>query len=130
METLLISALSSNAIHSIYDLIKDIYNFNMNEINDSIKLIGVNDTLEIIKSILSSVTSKNRTVLITINSINNTIKEINLEFEILKNLIEHHKQKYFYYYRSIDYIYHIEKIKNFNKLLLERIDILLRILKK
>lgn len=133
METLIIGNIVHVSITNIYNLMKDIVQYNLDEINSCLEQLGVDGTLQIVTSLLEECKTEEikfkKTANTIILDIQNNINCIHSEYDNLKKLIENHTQKYLYYWRNIDYFYHIEKIKSYNKTLLSRTKILLELIK-
>lgn len=95
-----------------------------------IKDLDIKTKLNIINSFIKSMKDINLSehIIISINSINDIIKEIEKEInEINKEIIEH-KNKWFYYLRKTNNVENINKLKTSVKILDSRFDILMKLL--
>lgn len=131
METIVVSSLVGSTINSIYNLLTDIINYNLDEINNSLDNIDIHNTVQIVENLLNEIDGTHaypKTVSIVIENIHETIKKINDQLSNLNTLIINHQQKYFYRWRFLNYLFHLEKIQQYNNILSSRVSTLLNLL--
>lgn len=124
----LTSSIVSQTILNTFGLLKDIVNYNLNEINSTLESIDIQNTLKIANAILKELENTdfkhNCSIQVILVVIHETIDRINKTIQELNDLVNNHCQKYFYSWRSISYLDHIRKLKDYNFLLNERMKLL------
>ena len=100
------------------------------DIKKIIKNLDIETKLNIINSFIKSMKDINLSehIIISINSINEIIKEIEEEINDINKEIIEHKSKWFYYLRKTNNLENINKLKTSVKILDSRFDILMKLL--
>ena len=100
------------------------------DIKKIIKNLDIETKLNIINSFIKSMKDINLSehIIISINSINEIIKEIEKEINDINKEIIEHKSKWFYYLRKTNNLENINKLKKSLKILDSRFDILMKLL--
>jgi hypothetical protein len=100
------------------------------DIKKIIKNLDIETKLNIINSFIKSMKDINLSehIIISINSINEIIKEIETEINDINKEIIEHKSKWFYYLRKTNNLENINKLKTSVKILDYRFDILMKLL--
>ena len=100
------------------------------DIKKIIKNLDIETKLNIINSFIKSMKDINLSehIIISINSINEIIKEIEKEINDINKEIIEHKSKWFYYLRKTNNLENINKLKTSVKILDSRFDILMKLL--
>ena len=118
------------SIKSIHDTYSYLHSTDHNSIKESIEKLDIKDKIMIIESLLNEIkkTPIKKSVKLSTNSVGHCIEDINESLKELKARIEYHNTKYFNSWRSFNSDDIIEKLKNKNKLLDNRLDLLIKLL--
>ena len=93
--------------------------------------IDLHNKLMIIDNFTKNIPNKledNKCISMCLNSIHDSIVQINNELALINKIIEDHTLKYFYYFRKFDYYKQLTNIKIYKNILDERFDTLLKLI--
>lgn len=118
----------------IYDLIKSIISINHPIINNNIDDLDLYVKLQVINSLMNDIESnelfkKISSLNIILEKLHEIIDNIHNELKIIDDLIKQHHNKWFHYFRTLDYSNHILNLQKFKNIMDTRLNLLLDLLK-
>ena len=120
-----IRILTSSLLSGIYNLISITKDIDLQKILISTDLIH---DITIIKSFIEDLeNTKNKTILASINNLNETLKELEHTINSITNKIEYHKILWFSYFRSYDITSEKESLVFLSNQLKHRFNLLIKI---
>ena len=123
------SEVVSNTMKNIYESINGINENDIPHITDLLERLDIKKKIEITESLFKENKNiKNDTLKIALNNLHQITIKIKSELEEIGKDIEYSKTLYFQSFRTLPYMEKLEKLKNHNELLDNRLDLTIKLL--
>lgn len=123
-------------LYNLIELVSTTKKLEHNDFNTVLSELDLDFKLELIQGFLDDIgiifnhsneKRMSKTILTSLNYLNNIITNIHILINTIKEKIEYHKTKYFNYYRTLDISQDILSLKQNHNLLLSRFDLIIKI---
>lgn len=119
----------SNTMKNIHDAINGIHDNDVPHIIELLEKLDLKKKIEITQSLFKENKNiKNDTLKIALNNLHEITIKIKKELEEINNDIEYSKTLYFQSFRTMPYVEKLDKLKNHNDLLDNRLDLTIKLL--
>ena len=119
----------SNTMKNIHDSINGIHENDVPHIIELLEKLDLKKKIEITQSLFKENKNiKNDTLKIALNNLHEITIKIKKELEEINNDIEYSKTLYFQSFRTMPYVEKLDKLKNHNDLLDNRLDLTIKLL--
>ena len=119
----------SNTMKNIHDAINGIHENDVPHIIELLEKLDLKKKIEITQSLFKENKNiKNDTLKIALNNLHEITIKIKKELEEINNDIEYSKTLYFQSFRTMPYVEKLDKLKNHNDLLDNRLDLTIKLL--
>ena len=119
----------SNTMKNIHDSINGIHENDVPHILELLEKLDLKKKIEITQSLFKENKNiKNDTLKIALNNLHEITIKIKKELEEINNDIEYSKTLYFQSFRTMPYVEKLDKLKNHNDLLDNRLDLTIKLL--
>lgn len=101
------------------------------KINETLEMIDIEHKIKVIKSLVNDLSNNKElpeSITYAIIGVQDTLDIIHSELLCIQDRVKNHKQKWFYYWRSINAKISLKKIESQIKILSERTEVLLKLL--
>lgn len=113
---------------SIYTVMYGLVDTKYPEIEKVLTELDIKAQIISIESLIANIKDINDTVHLLLNYLHQIICDINDDLTKINFSIKSHKKKYFYKWRTPDYVPYLKKLKNDHKVLEKRLSMLIRVL--
>ena len=120
----------SDSTDKLYTTLKNLFDYNCHFLKEKLEEFDLEVKLEIINSYIKDIeTTENNSIKICLKYIKEIIEIINKELEDIKKIMDEHKNKWFYNWRTANYSKNLNNLSAHIEILNSRLDLFFKITK-
>ena len=121
----------SDVTTNIYNLLYNIVDNRDPVLDKTIEELDIKVQIQTINSMINNITPELKTeaISLSLHHLHDIICKIREDLKIISNILIQHSEKYFSYFRSVDYKRELKELKNHKKILDTRLDLFVKLIK-